>query len=250
MHLGTQVTTPLPTPVCYLYDCTHTVGVVLYCLLTRAPGHVQMFSLLSHGPVSLLRALADVHDQYLRDYNLPITEAELNRDTVPGPKIAAELCKGKLQEAPIVDAAQDALNDFMRELKGPSRGKSGGYHAPEHDPFVWFQLEGIHMFLSLYTNSGSVTCGKWAASSFQAAIGLGKGWYCAQQLCHLACGYVQSCEVLPINPYGDWNKSMLLNETLVNTINAYLLKLGKEITAEKLVLFLAKPEVMEEHGIT
>jgi hypothetical protein len=49
--------------------------------------------------------------------------------------------------------------------------------------------------------------------------------------------------VLPVNPYGDWNKSMLVDEDLVNDINLYLQELGGSIMAAKLVKFLARNDV-------
>ncbi|KAE9386425.1 hypothetical protein BT96DRAFT_960583 [Gymnopus androsaceus JB14] len=75
------------------------------------------------------------------------------------------------------------------------------------------------------------------------------GRYCAQQLCHLTCQYILDQNVIPINPYGNWNESMLGDEDITADINEHLQSLGKEITAQKLVTFLASPEMMEKHGI-
>jgi hypothetical protein len=54
---------------------------------------------------------------------------------------------------------------------------------------------------------------------------------------------------LDVNPYGEWNESMLADEDLANDIRLYLQSLGKEITAEKLVEYLNDPVVHIEHGI-
>ncbi|KAJ7460412.1 hypothetical protein B0H11DRAFT_1634522, partial [Mycena galericulata] len=43
---------------------------------------------------------------------------------------------------------------------------------------------------------------------------------------------------------------MLVDEELKSEINLYLQELGKEITAQKLVEFLARPDIMQRHGIT
>jgi hypothetical protein len=51
-------------------------------------------------------------------------------------------------------------------------------------------------------------------------------------------------------PFGDWNQSMLLDEDLASDINLYLQELGKEISACKLVDFLARPDVRLKHGVT
>jgi len=56
--------------------------------------------------------------------------------------------------------------------------------------------------------------------------------------------------VLPVNPYGDWNESMLADEDLMNDINLHFQELRKEITAQKLVEYLARDDVREKHGIT
>ncbi len=52
----------------------------------------------------------------------------------------------------------------------------------------------------------------------------------------------------PLNPYGNWNETMLVNEDLVQDINLHLQELGKDITAAKVVLFLACPDIKEKHG--
>ncbi len=42
---------------------------------------------------------------------------------------------------------------------------------------------------------------------------------------------------------------MLINEDLVQDINLHLQGLGKDITAAKVVLFLAHPDIKEKHRI-
>jgi hypothetical protein len=55
---------------------------------------------------------------------------------------------------------------------------------------------------------------------------------------------------LPLNPYGNWNESLLVDEDLLMDINLYLQELEKEISAQKVVEFLACPDIKEKHGIT
>ncbi|KAJ7210178.1 hypothetical protein GGX14DRAFT_626618 [Mycena pura] len=157
---------------------------------------------------------------------------------------------GKLREAPSVEVAAAAVTDMKAILRGDSRGKTGGYHDPKHDPFVRLRLEGMRMFLNLYVDPRSKTHGHWGASAMQAAIGLGRGSHCCRTLCKLARQFIHDRSLLPINPYGNWKDTMLLDEDLVVDINLYLQEIGKDITADKLRLFLARPEVMEKHGIT
>ena len=161
-----------------------------------------------------------------------------------------EIQDGILREAPPVSEALAALKDIQELMRGKSRGKGGGYKAPEMDTFVRFRMEGTRTLLALYTDSRSATFEKWAASSLQAAITLGRGQYCARQLRRLARAYLADRQILPINPYGNWNESLLVDEDLCADINLYLQELGNKITAEKLIAYLAQPEVMEKHGIT
>jgi len=103
--------------------------------------------------------------------------------------------------------------------------------------------------LNFYTHEQSFTYDAWAASSLQASIALGKGLHCARQIRRLTCQFIKDCTVLPVNPYGDWNESMLMDEDLCNDINLYFQEIGKEISAKKLMDFLAREDVQSKHGI-
>ncbi|KAJ7628314.1 hypothetical protein FB45DRAFT_749011, partial [Roridomyces roridus] len=135
-------------------------------------------------------------------------------------------------------------------LRGPSRGKAGGYKAPDFTVWVRNRIEGIRAHLALYTNPNSTTYRRWAESARQAAIAMGRdGEHCGRILASLSRAYIKDRKVLPINPYGGWKESMLADEELANEIRKYLQELGKFITAEKLVEFLAREDIMEKHGI-
>jgi hypothetical protein len=66
----------------------------------------------------------------------------------------------------------------------------------------------------------------------------------------LAQKLIEDWSALPIDPYGNWNESMLVDEDLASDINLYLQELGSSISAHKVVEFLAQPDVKEKHGIT
>ncbi|THU79174.1 hypothetical protein K435DRAFT_698465 [Dendrothele bispora CBS 962.96] len=83
-----------------------------------------------------------------------------------------------------------------------------------------------------------------------AAVSLNRGIYCAKILRKLARQYIIDRTVLPINPFGEWKESMLADEDLCNDINLYLQEIGNDITAEKLVSYLARDDVREKHGIS
>ena len=104
--------------------------------------------------------------------------------------------------------------------------------------------------LHFYTVCHSSTYEKWRASAYQAAISMGHGRYCACQLAKLSWKFIEDCTVLPINPYGDWNESMLVDEDLAANINLHLQELGSNISACKVVDFLARPDIKKKHGIT
>ncbi|KAJ7134132.1 hypothetical protein C8R46DRAFT_1004908 [Mycena filopes] len=134
-------------------------------------------------------------------------------------------------------------------LRGPSRSKSGGYKPPDLSPWVRVRMEGIRSHLAQYTNPSSVTYGKWGLSARQAAIGAGRDVYCARRFASLSREYITSRKVLPINPYGQWSTSMLADEDLANDVREHLQELGKFITADKLVEYLAREDVMDKHGL-
>ncbi|RDB25331.1 hypothetical protein Hypma_007565 [Hypsizygus marmoreus] len=169
--------------------------------------------------------------------------------TAATPTIDASTRPGKLREAPTQLMASLALKDLQDLLQIP-RKTGRGYRDPGLDVFVRMRMEGMRTMLNFFTNPRSATYNQWGASSCQASISLGKGRYCARQLRKLTRQFIDDRTVLPVNPFGDWNQSMLVDEDLVNDINLYLQELGKEISAQKLVDYLARDDVRAKHGIT
>ncbi|KAJ6534918.1 hypothetical protein B0H19DRAFT_1080326 [Mycena capillaripes] len=165
------------------------------------------------------------------------------------PSMAALGTKQILAVAPDITSANAALMDIELVLRGPSRGKSGGYIAPDFSPWVRVRMEGICSHLAQYSNPNSVTYGQWGLSARQAAIGAGRDEYCARRFASLSREYIASRKVLPINPYGDWNQTMLADEDLANDVREHLQELGKFITADKLVDYLSREDVMDKHGL-
>ncbi|KAJ7079849.1 hypothetical protein C8R44DRAFT_653990 [Mycena epipterygia] len=165
------------------------------------------------------------------------------------------LPNGKLREAPTVVMAEAALKD-LRELLRPHQPRGKGYIDPGHEPFICIHMESMQTMLNFYTSSLSKTHGLWGASSLQAAVSLGKGLYWSRQVRLLVRRFIADRTVLPPNPFssrpssGYWTTSMLVDEELKSEINLYLQELGKDIKAHKLVEFLARPEIMEKHGIS
>jgi transposase len=161
----------------------------------------------------------------------------------------SDMRDGKLREPPTALLAKPALND-LRDLLHPKRKKGHGHIDPELNYFVRIRLEGMQSMLNFYTNPQSTTYEKWGASSYQAAISLGRGRLCARQLCILVRHFVKDHKVLPINPYGQWNESLLVDEDLSNEINIYLQSIGPEISGQKLMDFINNDTALRsQHGI-
>ncbi|THU83314.1 hypothetical protein K435DRAFT_871413, partial [Dendrothele bispora CBS 962.96] len=136
---------------------------------------------------------------------------------------------GRLREAPTVEKATEALQHLLQVMRGESRGKGGGFKDPKFDHFRRHRLEGMRALLSLYTEPRSSTYGKWQASSLNAAISLHHGVYCARVLRTLVRQFIEDHTILPINSYGNWNETLLVDENLVNDINLFLQEIGGEI---------------------
>lgn len=159
------------------------------------------------------------------------------------------MCNGQLRQASTLLQVSDALKALKLILHPPWKTGAGSKHC-KLDPFVSIHLEGMQTMLNFYTNAQLVTYKQWGASALQAAISLGRGQYCARQRAKLSRQFVSDCSILPINPYGEWNESMLMDEDLASNINLHLQELGKNISAKKIIEFLKRSDVMDKHGIT
>lgn len=155
---------------------------------------------------------------------------------------------GHIRTSPTMQQALAALTD-LRPLIQPKRQSGAGYKDPELDLWTRARLEGMRSMLLMYTNPMSRTYNNWGASSCQAAIGMGRGRHCARRLRELCRAFIADRKVLPVNPFGDWNESMLADENLRNEISIFLLSIGNEISAKKLMDFLAQPDIKEKFGI-
>ena len=175
---------------------------------------------------------------------------------IPSTKTASDAMKSKnalpheghMRQAPTITQASEAAEDLKKLLR-PPQDNSNGYKTVNISEFVKIRMLWMQSLLNLFTHLSSTTHRKWIALSMQAAFALGKGTYCVCQLWRLSKQFIEDCAILPINLFGDWNQSMLLDEDLALDINLYLQTLGKEISALKLVAFLAWPDVCLKHGI-
>ncbi|KIJ96797.1 hypothetical protein K443DRAFT_124304 [Laccaria amethystina LaAM-08-1] len=131
-----------------------------------------------------------------------------------GVKVVVKTCEGKLKEAPTLIQALAALKD-LRDILNPPQKTGAGHKDPGFDLFVQQKVKGMMSLLNFYMMWHSYTYGKWGASALQVSVSMGRGRHCA-------------CELTKLD--------------LANDINLYLQEIGKDITAIKLVHFLACPE--------
>ena len=135
---------------------------------------------------------------------------------------SSESWPGKDREAPTQVQANAALTD-LKNLLSPARKTGRGRIDPKLDPYTRKQMESMQTMLNFYVNSISQTYDSWGASSLQAAVSLGRGYHCARKLRVLNRQFIHERTLLPVNPFGDWNECLLVDEDLTNDIsNKYL----------------------------
>ena len=107
------------------------------------------------------------------------------------------------------------------------------------------------MFLWAYINIQSVDHNKWVAALLCTVSNVDWAPLYAHQLHRWACDFIADCEVLPQNPYGGWNESLIdTDETLAQDIHLHLQGIWKFVKSMDLVDFLDTPEMWEWTGLT
>ena len=83
--------------------------------------------------------------------------------------------------------------------------------------------KGMRQFMWTYINPNSGTMGKWQGSSLKTADSLQKGPAHARKLCVWVQAYIEDRKDLPVNPYGQWNESVIDKDpALAQELHAYL----------------------------
>jgi len=176
-----------------------------------------------------------------------------NMDTprqIPPQANRFEPATGTFQPPPSIDEARMARDDLNNILR--LRRSSGiGYKDPGLDLMFRGRLEDMVMFLWAYINPQSVDCGKWMAASLRTVNNVNRAPSYARQLRGWARDYIADCDVLPVNPYGGWNESLIdRDETLAQDIHLHLQGIGKFVKSMDLVDFLDTPEMRKRTGLT
>src|SRR5882724_2205331 len=86
--------------------------------------------------------------------------------------------------------------------------------------------------------------GKWQGSLLKMADNLQKGPAHAWKLCQWVRAYIEDHENLPVNPYGQWNESVIDKDpVLAQELHAHLQGIRKFVKAVDLVNFMDTPEM-------
>lgn len=150
---------------------------------------------------------------------------------------------------PTVDEVALALED-IKKILNPPRRTGRGYKDPELDLLFRSRLESMQQFMWTYINPNSGATGHWQASSLKTADNLRKGPAHAQKLHDWVRAYIADREDLPVNPYGQWNESVIDKDpALAQEINTHLQGIGKYVKAMNLVNFMDTPEMRERTGL-
>ena len=95
-----------------------------------------------------------------------------------------------------------------------------------------------------YINPNLGTMGKWQGSSLKMADNLQKGPAHAWKLCQWVRAYIEDREDLPVNPYGQWNESVIDKDpVLAQEIHAHLQGIRKFVKAVDVVNFMDTPKM-------
>jgi len=157
---------------------------------------------------------------------------------------------GAFQSPPHIDEARMAREDLSKILR-PRRSSGIGYKDAGLDSMFRGRLEDMVMFLWAYINPQSVDNKKWVAASLRTVSNVERAPSYARQLRRWARNFIADREVLPQNPYGGWNESLIdADETLVQDIHLHLQGVGKFVKSMDLVDFLNTPEMRERTGLT
>src|SRR5882762_2531104 len=157
---------------------------------------------------------------------------------------------GTFRPPPSVDEARMAHEDLNNILR-PQRSSGIGYKDPGLDLMFRGQVEDMVMFLWAYINPQSLDHGKWIPASLHTVKNVNRAPSYARQLRGWARDFIADREVLPQNPYGRWNESLIdTDETLAQDIHLHLQGIGKFVKSMDLADFLDTPEMQERTGLT
>jgi hypothetical protein len=139
--------------------------------------------------------------------------------------------------------AAAALADLGLHLKPKRNVKGNRYTDPGFDSLTRNRLENMKMFLMLYVDP--VHGKPWMDASLHIANLVGRGSYFARKLREWTRNYIDDRTCLPVNVYGTWSESLLDHEDLRQELNMHLQSVGKYVTANNLMEYMARTDVKQ-----
>ena len=131
------------------------------------------------------------------------SDEERDEENAPG---TSPIDPGLLEQYKYTSPTQSDAIAALKELTTvlcPHHDTGRGYKDPELDLWCHAQVNGMVSMLNMFTNAQSITYNRWSASTYQTAIGMGRGAHCVRRLCKLNRTFLTDHKILPINPYGD-----------------------------------------------
>lgn len=176
----------------------------------------------------------------------------------PGiPTMSCHIQSERFIAAPALEPSRVALKAVKLHLQ-PPRGKKPtgtagvGYKKTNLNPLIRTRL-AVKSLLELYTHrmatSNNPAARPWTASSVTVAQTLGKPPWFARTVRKWTRSFINNPTVPPVNPYGKWVKSRLLDEDLMQDIQLHLQEVGKYVRALDIVHYLDQPDVKARHGL-
>jgi hypothetical protein len=130
----------------------------------------------------------------------------------------------------------------IENILRPKRKTGNGYKDPHLNVLFRGRLEMMAAFLRLYQAGGFRN---WIKSSEVAATAAGKGSWLARRLREWVRAMIEDENDLPVSQYGRWNSSVLEDEDIAEDIHLHLQGIGKYVSANDIVRYVATDEVKE-----
>ncbi|KAJ7350017.1 hypothetical protein DFH08DRAFT_652335, partial [Mycena albidolilacea] len=136
-----------------------------------------------------------------------------------------------------VDAAISKLNNILHPSRGPN---TPGYKSVEMNRVLLARLELMLSFLRLYASGGYTA---WPQSADIVAKSAGKGSWLSRRIREWTINFIKDNENLPTAEYGKMNGSVLEDEDLAQELHLHLQGIGKHVTAQDIVDYMATDEM-------
>jgi hypothetical protein len=153
------------------------------------------------------------------------------------PFIAKNLARMVIDKA----AAASALADLKLHMKPKRNVKGDRYADPGFDSLTRIRLENMKSLLWVFVDP--LNGKSWIDASLHVAHTVGRGQHFARKLREWTRSYISDRTSLPVNIYGTWSESLLDHEDLQQELIMHLQSIGKYVTADHLMQYMARADV-------